>query len=139
MTKPDCTKCGLCCLSLHDQQGFCDISEKDAKRLGKKFVRLHVLQSSTFDQMAALLDGHSVPWGVIKTTYKLIAKGPFKGVTVCACDQLRGDPSHKVRCAIYAKRPETCRTAMVPGEKACRDLRRMYKKAAEEAADLIEE
>ena len=45
VTSADCVKCGLCCTAPHDQDAFCDVTSADSKRLGKRFVRLHVLQA----------------------------------------------------------------------------------------------
>lgn len=131
ITKETCLSCGACCVSLHDQNAFCDVMTADEKRLGKRFVRLHVLHSHPIDRLAAAIDGRSseVPHGAIKTEWREQKAGPFKGVEACACIALKGSLFHKVRCSVYDKRPQTCRVAVKPGDRSCRQIREMFHQA----------
>ncbi len=124
ITPKTCTTCGACCIAPGTQDVFCDISQTDAERLGKKFVRLHVLQPSAFDVLAHKIDGRSLPFGVIYTEVKKQRQGPFRTWSFTVCRMLRGSVFHSTRCSIYNKRPDTCKTAVVPGDKQCRRIRK---------------
>ena len=130
ITAATCVKCGLCCCALTDQNAFCDVTPTDAKRLGKRFVRLHVLHPSVMDQLTSAFDGRPVPWGAIETKWKEQEAGPLKGVSVNACVALKGTVMQQVKCSVYAKRPDTCRTAVIPGDESCRWLRKQCRDAA---------
>ncbi len=132
LTSKDCRACGLCCISLHDQEAYCDITEEDEKRLGKKFVRLHVLHPRTLDTLAALIENRRALYAAIKTRWLEAQAGPFKGVSACACVALEGSLMHKVKCSIYEKRPRVCHDAVKPGDKNCLEIRRMFKALLEE-------
>jgi len=118
---PDCRTCGACCVSLYDQEVFCDVTPDDQERLGKRFVRLHVLQEPYVHHGAA-----------IKTKWRTQRAGPLRGIDACACVALRGSVMHRVSCRVYENRPHVCRTALRPGDRACRDLRRLYREAIDE-------
>lgn len=126
VTAKDCVTCGACCVAPASQPVYCNITEADARKLGKRFVRLRVVQPSAFDRFAHALDGREVPWGVIKTNWVEQKDGPFKGLEFNTCVALKGSVSHKVSCSIYEKRPEACKTAMKPGDPTCLRLRKMF-------------
>lgn len=129
ITSADCVKCGLCCVSLHDQDRFADVTAEDEKRLGKKFVRLHVIHTHPFDMLtSALGGGDRLPQGVIATKWLKQRVGPFKGLEVCACVALRGSLLEKTSCSIYNKRPKVCHDAVKPGDKTCKQIRAIYKR-----------
>lgn len=117
MSKPNCLTCGLCCCAPAGQDAFCDVTADDLKKIDKKF-RLKVWKPSSFDRLAAALSSEELPFGALRT--KIL--GP-----VTACVALEGDVGKKVKCAIYRTRPETCKTAVVPGDRACRGIRRTNK------------
>ena len=133
ITAKSCLTCGACCWSPVDQPAYCDVSATDAGRLSKKFVRLNVLQTRPVDLLAAAIDGAQMPHGAIRTKWVTQKAGPFKGVDALVCAALRGSIFHRVSCSVYDKRPRTCRVAVVPGDKACRQLRQMFKEAVERA------
>ncbi len=124
ITPETCLSCGLCCTAPFGQLAFADVTNEDMKRLGRKFVRLHVAQFTTFDKLAAALDGKQIPDGAIKTTHHRLNKS----LMYTACSQLKGKLLEKTECAIYEKRPQVCKTAVVPGDRACRRIRTSYKK-----------
>lgn len=126
VTSSTCLSCGACCVALHDQPAFADLTSDDEKRLSKRFVRLHVLRTSTFDHFAAAIDGHSLPPGAIKTSWRTLRTGPFKGVSACACVALRGSLFSHVRCSIYARRPRVCHEAVKPGDETCLEIRNLF-------------
>lgn len=128
---PDCCACGACCVSPYDQDVFCDISEADEKLLGAALVRRYVLYPSFFDSLCSAIDEHAPHWGAIKTRWRTMRAGPLKGTDVCACVFLEGTVLKRVKCRIYEKRPQTCRRAMRPGEKACLKLRRLFQETVE--------
>ena len=130
VTGADCVSCGVCCLGPSSQRAFCDVSEEDAKRLPRRFVRLHVLQFSAFDQAAAAIEGRAMPWGAIKQRWQEQPAGPLKGYELKMCAALEGSILNKVRCSVYESRPTTCREAVVPGDRTCLRLRQDYKQAA---------
>lgn len=132
ITAATCLECGLCCVSLHDQQTYCDITAKDEERLGKKFVRLHVLYPRPFDSLYVAMDGGPRMYGAIKTAWVEHTRGPFKGVATCECVALKGSLLERTRCGVYDKRPEVCRKSVRPGDSACRESRKMVKKMLEE-------
>ena len=119
---PDCCTCGACCIAPYDQESFCDLEIKDEERLGAKLVRRYVIRPSLFDQ---LVYGH--PGGAIKTICRKQPWGPFKGCEMCACSFLKGSVYLWVECRVYDDRPRACREAIVPGDSACRELRRSFK------------
>ncbi len=108
LTSEDCLKCGLCCVSLTDQGEYCNVTEADKVRLGKPFVRLHVVQDA------------------IRTKWRVQRSGPLKGVEACACVALRGSLKHRVSCSVYSVRPEVCHTAVKPGDRTCRQVRQLF-------------
>lgn len=75
LTSKDCLTCGICCVSLVDQEDYCNVTEQDKARLGKRFVRLNVVQPSG---------------DAIKTQWRVQRSGPLKGVEACTCVALRG-------------------------------------------------
>lgn len=117
MSKPDCLRCGLCCCAPSGQGEFCDVTEEEAKRLPKKF-RLKLWYPSAFDLAMAVMHHESYPHAALKTRQA----GDFT-----ACVALEGTVGKKVKCAIYKDRPHVCHDAVVPGDKACRSLRKIYK------------
>lgn len=131
MSTPDCQTCGLCCVTLDDQEVWCDVTPEDEKRLPKKFVRLNVLKPTTAHQLAAALHGHELPYAAIKSKWTKQTSGSLKGVSACACVALQGNLLHKVRCKVYKTRPQACRDAMQPGDDACLELRGLWLDAAE--------
>ena len=128
ITKKTCLSCGGCCVAPSPMSKiFCDVSEEDEKRLGKKFVRLHVLHVSPFDMLVAMVDGRTVPNGGIKTKLARQSSGPLRGSELRTCAMLDGSVMNRVRCRIYDKRPSVCHTAVVPGDQACRAIRKAFR------------
>ena len=132
ITADTCRSCGLCCVSLTESDVYCDVTVEDMKRLSKGFVRKNVVPTSAFDRLAHAIDGNRIPDGVIKTHWNEQKAGPLKGVEVCACVALRGSVMHRVSCAIYENRPRACRVAVVPGDKACREVRGLFQRLLDE-------
>lgn len=128
ITADTCRSCGICCVSLTTSETYCDVTIEDMKRLSKAFVRNNVIQTRVFDRLAHALDGNRIPDGAIKTAWKGQKAGPLKGVEVCACTALRGSVMHRVSCSVYENRPRVCQTAVVPGDKACRQVRGMVQR-----------
>jgi Fe-S-cluster containining protein len=122
---PDCRSCGLCCISPHSQTAFADLVPKDLEKLSPRWIKKNAELCSPFDM---ILNG-GCP-GALKTRWVINKQGPLKGFEQCRCIALQGTPMVRVACSIYAKRPRVCHEAMVPGEKACLDLRRMYEEFA---------
>lgn len=123
ITQATCLTCGLCCVSPAHQDAFCDVTGEDMDRLGKPFVRLHVVQPEPLELLQRALHGRSSYTGAIKTKPRVIASGPLRGLEARPCVALRGTLGVRVSCSVYAKRPQTCRTAVVPGDRVCRTLR----------------
>jgi Fe-S-cluster containining protein len=134
LTSEDCRKCGLCCVAPYEQDSFCDVTEKDQKRLGRRFVRLHVIQFNSWDRLLSVFDGKRMPPGAIRTKERLVRAGPLQGATAYACAMLRGTLMQRVSCSIYEKRPEVCRKAVKPGDRICRAIRRDFRKELEESS-----
>jgi Fe-S-cluster containining protein len=132
--KPDCRRCGACCIALLDQSALADVSEADFKRLSPRWADTNVLFPHPFDlALAAIGGGCRLPLGAIKTKKLLQRRGPLKGLKVCACTALRGSVLHRTSCSIYERRPESCRTAVEPGDETCLSLRRYWAKQVEAA------
>jgi putative endonuclease len=127
--KPDCTTCGVCCISPIDQESYCDVTIADEKRLGAKLVKQYVLCSSMFDTLCAAIGWRPMPQGSIKTVWTEEKQGPFKSYKFCRCACLQGVVMKKVKCAVYDKRPRACHIAMKPGDSACRRLRDCFQEA----------
>jgi len=115
---PDCRACGLCCVSVYDQEVFCDVVESDCERLGVAWVKRNVMFPTLFEQLVG-----GVP-PAIKTKWMAQRSGPMRGESACVCVALRGTLLKRVWCAVYDKRPQTCRDAVKPGDPVCLDLRR---------------
>jgi Fe-S-cluster containining protein len=113
ITAATCRSCGACCWSMVDQEYYADVTPEDVERLPKRFVKLHVVQSEE----------------AIATKWQKQAAGPFKGVSACVCAALRGSLMHRVSCSVYENRPRSCRNALQPGDRSCRETRRMFKAA----------
>lgn len=135
ITPATCRSCGICCVSLTSNEVYCDVTVEDMKRLSKGFVKKNVLRPRLFDQLALALDGNRIPDGAIKTVWTKQKAGPLKGVEVCACAALRGSVMQNVSCAVYENRPHVCRVAVVPGDKACRDVRSLFQAMLERLED----
>ena len=129
---PDCLSCGACCVAPRSQDAFCDVSAEDLERLGRGWVKKNVLFSSPFDRLVSMIDGNQVPLAAIATKWTEQKSGPLKGHELCSCVALKGSVMNAVKCSVYEKRPETCKTAVVPGDRNCLDLRRAFKDAIEE-------
>ena len=124
---PDCRKCGACCVSQYDQDVFCDVDEKDIARLSPRLVRKHVKTSSMFD---VFVSGDSD--AAFRATWREQRAGALKGCRLCACVFLRGSVLHRTSCRIYDKRPDICRKAFKPGDRACLDTRRTFEQYQQE-------
>lgn len=126
MEKPDCRKCGACCVSPYDEGTFCDITKEDLKRLTAR-DRKHLRSDShtPFEELERLLlyPGNEVLAGT-ETRCMRQRSGPLKDVEVCGCYFLSGSVMHKVRCRIYDRRPSICRSSIEPGDPLCLEIRR---------------
>jgi Fe-S-cluster containining protein len=125
--KFNCRTCGLCCVSLYDQEVFCDLTEQDIERLGAH-LNHHVVWSDLFTISTSLLRGCDSPAAALATKWRLMRAGPLKDVEACVCVFLRGSILHRTSCRVYARRPQTCRDAVKPGTRLCKDIRCMYEK-----------
>jgi Fe-S-cluster containining protein len=136
ITAADCRKCGACCVAPYEQDTFCDVTPEDEERLGKKFVRLNVLNSRAIDILAAAIDGANYPSAAIKTKWRESKVGTLKGYRFNTCIALRGSVMHKVSCDVYEDRPRACREAVKPGDRTCREIRRTFKSTIEDLRDV---
>jgi Fe-S-cluster containining protein len=125
LTSRDCVACGLCCLASRPQSAFADVTAEDVKRLGKRFVRLHVLYPGPLEAFSRVIDGRPLH-GALRAVVREQKAGPLKGHVVTACVALKGTVLKSVRCSVYANRPEVCRQAVKPGDPVCRRLRAVY-------------
>lgn len=116
---PDCLKCGVCCISLQDQDCYADVTDKDFQKLTPREKK----QVVDFDGIQILLSGRN---GAIATKWRKVRQGLLKTYEVCACVFLVGSPLVKCRCRIYGRRPESCRIAVKPGDKTCKEVRRLW-------------
>lgn len=132
-TAPDCLECGACCVSLQDQDVFCDVEVEDLDRLKPAWVKKNVLFTSVFDAALAVIDGANMPHGAIRTKWAKQRTGPLAGREACTCVALRGSVMSRVSCSIYENRPRTCKVAVVPGDRTCLELRRMIMDAVKRA------
>jgi Fe-S-cluster containining protein len=134
ITADTCRSCGICCVSLTGNEVYCDVTVEDMKRLSKGFVRKNVVRPWLVDRLAHALDGNRIPDGAIKTVWNSQKAGPLKDVEVCACAALRGSVMHRVSCSVYENRPRVCQTAVVPGDKTCRQVRGMFQRFLDESS-----
>ena len=109
----DCQTCGLCCVSLTGFEAYADCTPRDLERLPKTFRRLHVVNNT------------------IRTRDALQRSGPLKGATATACAALRGALLKSTKCSIYENRPSVCRTAIRPGDRSCRQTRKLFQEFLE--------
>lgn len=124
MQPPSCTECGACCVSASDQNVFCDLTEQEAAALSPQFKSANVRTLSLLAVIIGRSQGRNTPWYALRTKWLLSRAGPLKGIEANVCCMLQGSLLHKVRCRIYDKRPSVCRTAVKPGDRACKKLRR---------------
>lgn len=115
----DCLKCGACCCSIYDQDVFCDMTEEECKAFSLQFRTKNIKE---FDLFAIVAEG--APPYALRTKFVKSKEG----IAICACCQLDGSPMHKVKCRIYDSRPYTCRESVKPGDKSCRQLRRIVQR-----------
>jgi len=108
LTSADCRKCGICCTSLTWEDTYVNLTPKDEERLGKRYVRLNVIN------------------GEIRTKPTVNKAGPLKGAEDCRCVSLRGSLGKQVSCAIYEKRPDVCKKALKPGDRTCKQIRALF-------------
>lgn len=130
ITAKTCRSCGACCVAPYDQEEFCDVTAADMRRLGMRFVRLNVLQPSTFDVLASAMSGQAHV-SAIRTEWRTQARGPLKGFELNTCAALRGSVMQRVGCRVYPKRPDVCRNAVKPGDKVCREIRQTFARQIE--------
>lgn len=116
----DCRTCGICCIGFEDGKVFCNMSESDLNKLSPGFVNRNVI--ILFDNIL----GHADCYAAIKTRWKVVKAGPFKGYEFNICAALRGSIMSKVSCSIYKNRPNVCKTAVIPGDRTCNNLREVY-------------
>lgn len=134
MAKPDCTTCGLCCISLDDNEVYCNLEEEDIDRIPKRYKK-YIQPVSVFRQLVAQVNSGLVedyPVTALATKEIIPRSGPCKGVTLCVCALLQGTPLKKISCAIYKQRPKACHKAVVPGDKTCRWIRKQVQEALQE-------
>lgn len=105
MTEYDCRACGACCVAPFDEPSYVSLDPVDERRLGRPFVRLHVIRHA------------------IATKHVEVKRGPAAGSDACVCHALRGTPGVRVSCSVYERRPGICRTFQ-PGGSSCLGSRR---------------
>jgi len=129
---PSCRECGACCIAPAQQGSFCDVTEQDKKRLGKKFVRLHVIGSSFIERFSDMFCGAPHRPDAIDTRWRVMSAGPLATYEFNTCSMLRGSVMKRVSCRIYDKRPRACRVAVEPGDATCLALREQFLKKIED-------
>lgn len=118
--KPDCRRCGLCCISLTGERIWAEVDIDDAERLGSAWCKRHVIgHDVTMQLIREAQTGRKALLGGIETVWREVKTGPLAGVEVCACVALRGSVMNRVSCRVYDRRPKICKTALTPGEPAC--------------------
>lgn len=132
ITAATCLSCGVCCVAPYGQDAFADVTAVDERRLGRRFVRLHVVQTTPFEQLLGIVEGNTIPQGAIRTKECEQKTGPLKGLLGSVCAALRGSLMSRVSCSIYEKRPQVCREAVVPGDRVCRQIRAAFQAGANE-------
>jgi Fe-S-cluster containining protein len=130
-TKPDCRRCGICCVAFQDQPVFCNVEPEDEARLSPGFVAKHVLHVEPREQLAQIIRGETPTMAAIRTEWREMKTGPLRGGEVNVCAALRGSVMSRVSCSVYRNRPSVCRTALQPGDRECHLVRRMMKEALE--------
>lgn len=86
-----------------------------------------------------MLDGgRRFPDGALATKWVDMKRGPLRGWSMCACVFLDGTVLAHVRCRVYDRRPDVCRKAMSPGERACLNLRKLYERGLLEAEESVD-
>lgn len=133
-TSKTCLSCGVCCVSLHDQDVFADVDEDDLRRMGAKLSRKLCIRFSLFDILLRTTPKAGKALGAIRTKDVEETSGPLKGISSYRCACLEGSLLKKVKCSIYKVRPECCRI-FEPGNASCRWMRSQFKQAAKENKD----
>jgi Fe-S-cluster containining protein len=124
----DCTECGLCCMA----GLIVTLTKEDEARLGKRRVRLHVIQPRPIDMLAAIIDGAMAALSMpeLSTRQLAVRSGPLRkqgrsSYSYEACVYLRGVPLKSTRCFVYDDRPSVCRE-FKPGSEGCRSVRGFF-------------
>lgn len=120
--KPDSLTCGACCVSLENDQAFCNVDEEDQKRLDRRFLAKH-LRTVYFPMEGTAEEALAVKDIKAKT-------GPLKGIHMNVCVALRGSPMSRVSCSIYSKCPKVC-DSIKAGDKTCLRICRLFQAAAD--------
>src|SRR5688572_17446314 len=114
LTAESCRSCGMCCVAFDDQEVFANVTPADEPQLGKRIVRLHVLD------------------GALRTQWRRQRSGPFSGWEMNTCRMLQGSVGSRVSCRIYERRPRCCHVAVKPGDRVCREVRRIMREGEPE-------
>jgi hypothetical protein len=118
----------VCCLPFSYQAAFCNVDERDIKRLGS--YKRNVMYADAFSMFLSAIDGGRHPSAAIKTKIVEQQSGPFKGREVCMCACLGGTPMKSVRCLVYKDRPKICLSVVKPGDSACLKARKYWRDVA---------
>jgi len=132
MSKPDCRKCGVCCIAFEETGYFCDVTWEDIQRLSDRFVYNNIESTIPIDELLYHRLTDSTLTGAIKTEWREVRTGPLAGFKLNSCVALRGSVMNRVSCRVYKNRPLTCRKAVQPGDRACLEVRRAFLKIIEE-------
>jgi Fe-S-cluster containining protein len=124
LTIDDCRRCGACCVSLREQNAYCDASLEDLKKLDPRWVKENVAFASLMDALAMALDGGKMVLAALRTKWAYQRHGPCADMDLCTCIALRGSVMHRVSCRIYERRPTTCRETVNPGDSTCLEFRK---------------
>jgi Fe-S-cluster containining protein len=100
----------------------------DLKRLGPQLSKRYVYQGSILEQVIYRIHA-------LRTKWRKQKNGPLRGSSVCGCICLEGSVLHRVCCKVYNRRPMVCRTAVKPGDRCCREIRKLYLDGIENPKD----
>ncbi len=100
--------------------------EADLDRLSAGFIRKNVKFTTPFQGLLAAISHRREVTATISTKWAAIRTGPLKDYEMNYCAALRGSVMSRVRCTIYANRPAVCRSAVKPGDRNCKDVRRAF-------------
>jgi|PlaIllAssembly_1097288.scaffolds.fasta_scaffold00167_4 Fe-S-cluster containining protein len=122
----DCRACGACCVCPQDQIEYCDLIETDLELLSDGFIKKNVRFTTPFQGLLDTLNHRREVTATISTKWVMIRTGPLKDYEMNYCAALRGSVMNRVRCSIYANRPVVCRSAVEPGDRNCKEIRRAF-------------
>lgn len=104
---------------MREQDSYCNMTQEEVDSFSRQFVTRNVLFPNLLDAMFGEPPS-------LKTKCLVSKRGPLAGVSAVTCCMLDGSLMHRVKCRVYDRRPSVCRRVIQPGDKHCREIRKLF-------------